>query len=184
MSATNSHTTVEPLDYSRLVDGEPCYRCGKVISARLSHICDPKLLARRADAPPGRHTAASLADVLEKDYALSLGAQIFLSGHEWGLVVAALRSETRPTERVTIYNPHLAPRMVTIVVNGESVELEPGSEIVVPLKEKPSAQPCVAATPGELPRLLECLRGPHHFTFEDRDKVASILERCFERDGK
>ena len=50
---TNSHTAVEHLDYSRLVDGEPCYRCGKVISARLSHICDPKLLARRADAPHG-----------------------------------------------------------------------------------------------------------------------------------
>ena len=48
------------------------------------------------DAPHDAHlhTAASLADVLEKDYALSEGAQLFLSGHEWGLVVAALRAAT------------------------------------------------------------------------------------------
>ena len=47
----------------------------------------------RTDAPSHQHTAASLADVLEKHYSLSEGAQLFLSGHEWGLVVSALRSE-------------------------------------------------------------------------------------------
>ena len=39
-----------------------------------------------------QHTAASLADVLEKDYSLKGGAQLYLSGHEWRLVISALRS--------------------------------------------------------------------------------------------
>ena len=41
----------------------------------------------------GRHTAASLANVLETDYNLEGGGRLYLSGHEWKLVLTALRSE-------------------------------------------------------------------------------------------
>jgi len=44
-------------------------------------------------APNGAHTAASLADVLEKDYSLKDGKSLYLAGGEWELVIAALRSE-------------------------------------------------------------------------------------------
>ena len=51
---------------------------------------------RKMNAPNShstkQHTAASLADVLEKDYSLKGGAQLYLSGHEWRLVISALRS--------------------------------------------------------------------------------------------
>ncbi len=50
-------------------------------------------MTERTAARDKLHTAASLADVLEKDYSLAYGQTLFLSGHEWGLVVAALRSE-------------------------------------------------------------------------------------------
>lgn len=56
-------------------------------------------MTNRQPLPPrDGHTAASLADVLEKHYFPSdglggLGAQIYLSEHEWWMVIAALRSE-------------------------------------------------------------------------------------------
>lgn len=52
---------------------------------------DPGALLRKPVVRGGeRHTAASLADVLEKDYAPG-GKSLFLSGHEWRLVVDGLR---------------------------------------------------------------------------------------------
>lgn len=36
---TGSGDKHETLDVSRLVDGQPCYRCGKAVTARLSHYC-------------------------------------------------------------------------------------------------------------------------------------------------
>ena len=53
-------------------------------------------MIERTDTPPDQHNAYSLAEVLEKHYDLSKGAQLFLSAHEWGLVIAALRSEKAP----------------------------------------------------------------------------------------
>ena len=47
-----------------------------------------------------QHTAASLADVLEKDYFPMIGgAKLYLSEHEWRLIIAALRSDTAPSKQ-------------------------------------------------------------------------------------
>ncbi len=48
---------------------------------------------------PQRHTATSLADVLERDYfPMPEGKSLFLAEHEWRLVIGALRlSDRAPT---------------------------------------------------------------------------------------
>jgi hypothetical protein len=47
-----------PLDHSRLELGKPCYRCGKIIIAPLSHVCDQK----RRQGKPKEHTAGQPTD--------------------------------------------------------------------------------------------------------------------------
>ena len=42
----------EPLNHRRLKNGESCYRCGKVVTAWLSHICDERKTAPAEVVPP------------------------------------------------------------------------------------------------------------------------------------
>lgn len=51
-----------------------------------------------------RHTPASLADVLERDYfPMSGGKSLYLAEHEWRMVIAALRSESASDRRAIKY---------------------------------------------------------------------------------
>lgn len=67
------------------------------------------------------HTAKSLADVLERDYKLSEGAQLFLSGHEWGLVIAALRADA-PTPKTANEMPDEVEQLVRALTDYEQAD--------------------------------------------------------------
>ena len=86
----------KPLAHSRLVDGAPCYRCGKVITARLSHICDPKLRPKAAPSSiEPKHNpilALSIQGYLDsnRDQSAFAVMAIPLGRAEWQQIVKAL----------------------------------------------------------------------------------------------
>ena len=78
-----------PLDHKRLELGKPCYRCGKVISAPLSHLCDLKKKPKPPSATLPPDLIASVNYAIEKrggeDYVqITLDAAIRIVGRADG----------------------------------------------------------------------------------------------------
>jgi hypothetical protein len=90
---------VEPLDYSRLVDGEPCYRCGKVISARLSHMCEKPKAARPSTAINEDALRGAMENLLKEIEAVPPKANDWRLINAYDRLLAALPAASSSTRR-------------------------------------------------------------------------------------
>ena len=140
---------------------------------------------------PDQHNAYSLAEVLEKHYDLSKGAQLFLSAHEWGLVIAALRSEKAPppeegatgatprTDAARNYKADVVARNARLIDLAEQLERELAlrnreyDDVCAYIQREP-AQPSQQATPQQWQAVGKLLHHADQFIESFKDHV----DRC------